>query len=682
MYFPLFLIKQFVSVFVIIIPLFSSLLLKAQTDTGCQVMDNKKAIQLYKKAQDMQKYTKQERMVFLKQVLDMEPDYLDANFTYAEELMKDEGYENTSFAPAVVYYQKVLQLCPHYHSDPYYFIGFNYYDEEKYADAITYLQKFLDFKDDDEKKFSKKYDTYLYQAKQMIKWSKFFINIYKNPVPFDPYPVKGLSSKWDEYLACISPDNRYAFFTRKLPYNTINELTNPDNDPLKEYFMRSERGSDGEFNAGNKMPSPPFNKGRNEGGPSITIDDNTLYFTICKGDQGGPLNCDIYFCNAQNGEWGDITNMGPSVNDPDAWDSQPSISADGLTLYFASDRKGGYGRVDIWTTTKDIKSGEWGAAVNLGPTINTPGDDKSPFIHSDSHTLYFSSNGRMGLGGYDIFYSRADSTGKWGEPKNIGYPINSTGDDLGFFVSTDGKTGYFCSNDPNRVSNRGLGGYDIFQFGLYNEARPKSVKFVEGSIKTPEGSPMQGVTTTITNARTKEQVKLMNDTVNGSFKAIVSAEKTDEYIVTANKKGMTFASTTITNKDTITPVKPPSFNIEMKEVAVGSNYTLNNIYYRTNSAQLEPISIAVIDEFTKFLKDNPTIKIKIMGYTDNVGNDNDNLALSKDRAFTVMQTLQQDGITPDRLSFEGMGAANPVASNATEEGRQKNRRTEFIITQK
>src|ERR1700739_428755 len=180
------------------------LIVKGQ-DAECGAIDDKKALQLYAKAKDMQKYTQQERMVFLKQAIDLQPDYVDAIFMYAEELAKEEKYEQKSYAPAAAYFKKVIDLCPKYHSDPYYFIGRSNYDDEKYDDAITYLQKFLNFKDDDEKKFSKKYDDYLYQAKGMIKYSKFYIDILKNKVPFDPYPVSGLSTKYDEYLACISP---------------------------------------------------------------------------------------------------------------------------------------------------------------------------------------------------------------------------------------------------------------------------------------------------------------------------------------------------------------------------------------------------------------------------------------------------------------------------------------------
>lgn len=330
-----------------------SVSLKAQTDAAeCGAVDDKKAIALYKKAQDMQKYKKEERMAFLKQALDLQPDYADAIFTYAEELIKTEQYQQSSFAPAAEYFKKLVALCPNYHSDPYYFIGFSYYEDGKYTDAVTWLQKFLNFKNDDEKKYSKKYDAFLYQAKQMIKYAKFYTDIYAHPVPFDPYPVIGLCTKYDEYLACISPDNQYAFFTRKMPFSNMNQIYGSE-DNLKEFFMTSERGSNGEFAEGTKMESPPFNMGRNEGGPSITIDDKELFFTICK-DEGGLLpNCDVYFCNAEGSGWGEIHNMGPQVNDPDAWDSQPSISADGLTLYFASDRKGGFGKVDIWESTKD-----------------------------------------------------------------------------------------------------------------------------------------------------------------------------------------------------------------------------------------------------------------------------------------------------------------------------------------
>jgi len=644
---------------------------------GCQPPDDSKAVDLYKKGTDKKKFQKEERVAFLKQCLEMEPDYVDANFALGEEIIKTAILNQAPFAPAVPYFLKVITQCPHYHSDPYYYVGFSYYEDEKYKDAVTYLQKFLSFKDDDEKKFSKDYDGFLYEAKKMMQYAKFYTNIFDNPVPFDPYPVKDICTEHDEYLAVISPDNTRAYFSRKLPYHKADQVYASE-DELKEFFMESDRQADGSFAGGTPMP-PPFNRGKNEGGPTITIDNKTLYFTICRDEGGAKLNCDLFYADYAGNKWGEIQNMGQQVNDPSAWDSQPSVSADGLTLFFASDREGGMGKADIYKTEKNPNTGEWSAPINLGAPINTAGNDKTPFIHSDSHTLYFSSDGHMGLGGYDIFYSRLDSTGTtWQEPTNIGYPINTAGDDLGFFVSTDGKTGYFCSNDPNRSNGHGVGGWDLFQFALYSKARPDKVALKKGKINIPDGDT-KGVTITVKDAVTQKKGSVMYDTVTGEY-AIVSTTKNPS-IITVNKKGYSFTSTLVTAKDTFNGT-PQVENIEIKPVNVGAHYPLNNIYYKTNSTLIELVSLAVIKEFVKFLKENPSIKIKIAGYTDNVGNETDNLALSKDRAFTVMQTIEQDGINSGRLSFAGEGSANPVASNDTEEGRQKNRRTEFIIMEK
>ncbi|NNM95271.1 MAG: OmpA family protein [Bacteroidia bacterium] len=647
-------------------------------------MDDDKAVQLYKKGTDKKKVEKPQRMAYLKQALELEPDYADANFAYAEELVKTEDAGDEPFTPAVPFFLKVIQQCPKYHSEPYYYTGIGYLQDEKYTDAITYLQKFLNFKDDDAKKFSKNYDEELYVAKKLLNEAKFFDRMYNHPVAFDPYPVKDICTTHDEYLACISPDNRYAFFTRSLPYQDLNNVAAPDNSN-KEYFMESQMQADGNYSVGTALP-PPFNTGRNEGGPAITIDDKSLFFTICQSEaEGSYRNCDIYYTNYEKGRWTKIENLGQQVNDPGAWDSQPSVTADGTTLYFASDRTGGIGKSDIYKTIKDPKTGEWSPPINLGEPINTPGNEKSPFIHTDSHTLYFSSDysagKHLGLGGYDIFYSRADSAGNWKDPGNIGYPINSAGDDIGFFVSTDGKKGYFCSNDPNRTKGRSMGGYDIFQFDLYQEARPDKVALIAGKTTGPGGETVAGAQVTVTNTKTKKTATVITDTLNGTFVTAVDVSDSANYVLTVNKKGAVFNSTIISIKDTFTG-KPSTVNMEVKPITVGANYTLNNIYYKSNSAELQAVSVTVIAEFSKFLKANPSVKIKIAGYTDNVGSEKDNLALSNDRAFTVKQALEHDGIQPARLTFEGFGAANPVASNDTEEGRQKNRRTEFVILEK
>jgi len=651
----------------------------AEQDTSCGTTDDKKAIELYGKGTDKKKYQKPEREDFLKQAIALEPTYVAANFALAEEYVKTAYADQTPFDPAVPYFLTVINTCPHYHSDPYYYVGISYFEANKYADAITYFQKYLDFKDEDVKKYSKNYDDFLYDAKQKLKAATFYRDLFTNKVPFSPEMVKGLCTHYDEYLAIISPDNQLAFFTRKMPVKqNMNSSVGAENN-MKEYFMESQRQADGTFEIGSPMP-PPFNEGLNEGGPTITIDNNHLYFTICKPSADGTTGCQLYYSDFADGKWGEIKNMGSQVNDPAAWNSQPTISADGQTLYFSSNRPGGMGKCDIWKTTKDI-DGDWTPAVNLGPSINTPGDEKTPFIHSDSHTLYFSSNGWPGAGGFDIFYSRMDSTGNWTRPTNIGYPINTEGDDLGLFVSTDGKTGYFCSDDPSRTHGENMGGWDIYQFNLYKEAQPEKVALLKGAITDADGSPLTGASITITDTKTHKTASVISDTVNASFAAVVNESQKQEYVVTVNKNGYAFNSGIVTAKDTFAG-KALKMDFNMKPLSSGGDYVLNDIYYKTNSAQLESVSLAVVQAFANYMKANPTIKVKIAGYTDNVGDDQSNLVLSSNRASTVMQALVKEGINAQRLSSQGYGAANPVASNETEEGRQKNRRTEFVITQK
>lgn len=653
-------------------------LAQSDKDTACPAPDNKKAVELYEKGTDKKKNEKEQRVAFLRQAIQLEPNYVAANFALAEEFIKTAYLNQTPFDPAVPYFMTVINNCPHYHSDPYYYVGLSYFEANKYAEAVTYLQKYVDFKDDDPKKFSKNYDDFSYDAKQKLRAAKFYRDIFTNKVPFDPHMVKGLCTPYNEYLAYISPDNQLAFFTRRMPVKKDMNSAVAAEDYLKEYFMISHRKEDGVFETGMPMPRP-FNEGLNEGGPTITIDNKHLYFTICKSGSDGASQCQLYTCDFINGQWGEITNMG-IVNDPSSWNSQPSISSDGLTLYFASNRPGGSGKCHLYQSTKDA-NGDWSAATLIPGVNSTKGNEKTPFIHSDSHTLYFSSDGWPGVGGYDIFYSRMDSTGKWSEPKNIGYPINSEGDDLGFFVSTDGKMGYFCSNDPNRTNGENMGGFDIYQFELYKEARPEKVALLTGKITDADGSSLKGATVTITNTKTHKTAAVISDTVNASFSAVVNESQAQDYVATVNKKGYAFNSGVVTVKDTFTG-KPLKMDFNMKPLSAGGNYVLNNIYYKTNSAQLESISLAVVREFAKYMKANPTIKIKIAGYTDNVGSDQSNQALSSDRAFTVMQTLTKEGIKPERLTFQGYGAENPVANNDTEAGRQKNRRTEFIIVQK
>lgn len=679
-------------------------------------INNKKALKAYEEGTN-RKNKKEERLQFLRKAIELEPDFVKANFAYAEERIKTLAIEQAPFKPTEPYFKKVIEVCPKFHSDPYYYLGFIYYEESKWEDCIKYLKEFQNFKSDDDKKFNKDYEFFLEQSKTMIYWAKFYNEINKNPVPFDPYPVKGICTQYDEYLPMISPDNQMMLFTRKQPhvekYQT--SLTNVEKED--ELFCYSKRNSaTGEFDKGRRMPYP-FNHNSNEGGATISIDNKHLFFTICKDEGGSQMNCDVYFSDNINGEWTEPAKV-PGINDSIYWDSQPTLASDGVTLYFCSDRKGGHGGVDIYKTVKNLSTGVWSKPQNIGRPVNTNGDEFTPFLHSDFQSLYFSSNGQPSVGGQDIFLSYMTDDGKWGVPKNLGIPINTTGDDIGFFVSADGHYGYFSSNQPSRVKGRNVGKYDIYSFELYKDARPDEIVFIKGKVEDNSVRGRKIFTVDIKDAVTKRKTDALVDTLTGEYMVMVNVKEKNDLIITIKKEAAAFCSQLIskdaiieastkrdekttavnitntsntkTNDNTssgakknweLKPIKTEDMKLDT--LKIGGAYTLNNIYYNTNSADLDPRSTIVIDEFVEYLKANSTIKIEIHGHTDNIGSEKDNLALSTDRAFTVRDMIVKQGISESRiLAFKGFGSTQPIADNSTEEGRSKNRRTEFVIVAK
>jgi outer membrane protein OmpA-like peptidoglycan-associated protein len=644
----------------------------------CSEDISKKAIDLWKKGTDKKKYKKPERLEFLMKALEMEPDFAEANLAMGQELAARCILESKEFKPTVPFFYKAIASCPQIHSEPYYYIGYSYYEQLNNDSTIKYLQKFIDFKDANEKKFSKDWSGQMYNAKGMIKTAKKEKGLKKN-VPFDPKVIPGVSTQRDEYLAYISPDNTNCFYVRKVPVENKNQVYQTDKE--KEVFMVATRDKTGKFNEGEPMGGPFNITDDNQGGCSISIDNKSLYFAMMRLEGGAQPNCDIYVSDNVDGEWGEIRKLSPNVNHPVYWDSQPSIASDGVTLYFASDRPGGYGGIDLYITKKDPKTGIWSLPQNLGPEINTKGDEKTPFIHSDSETLYFSSNGHFGFGGYDIFYARKNEKGEWMEPENIGSPINGDGDDTGFFVSSDTKTGYFFSYDEGKVRGRGIGRYDLYGFELYKEARPQAISFIKGSVKDSSGNNIAGAIVEYKDTKTKKVTLATVDSASGEY--MMAVKKKNDIIVTVKKQDIAFNTKTI--KAAELPEETLDFKeitLNVKEAKAGSSFVIDNILYNTASAELKEESMNTLESFAQYLKENPALKIEIQGHTDNVGNPKDNDALSTNRAFTVKSTLETFGVDGKRIKARGFGASRPVASNDTEEGRAKNRRTEFLILEK
>lgn len=666
----------------------------------CKEID-KKLEKLYLKATD-KKTPKPERLKFLKQCLEEDPDFAEGNLRMGFEYIVHLKLEEKSFMPTVPYFMKAIASCPDIHSEPYYYIGFAYYEEMKNDSAIKYLNKFIKFTSNDEKKFGKSYNEELYQAKEMVKSAKKEGELNKLVVPFEPKLVNGVSTERDEYLAYISPDDRNCLFVRVMPINNKNVVYQSDKE--QEVFMRSRKDNTNVFDKGEEMPFPFNATNDNQGGCSITMDNKYLYFAMMRDEGGAQKNCDIYVSKNVDDEWKPFSKA--PFNDPVYWDSQPTVSADGNTIIFASDRKGGFGGVDLYQSSKDPATGKWGPAINLGPNVNTPGHEKTPFIHMDSKTLYFCSGpdkagngGHMGFGGFDIFYVRKNDKGEWGEVKNIGKPINGPGDDTGFFVSTDAQTGYFVSFAGEKVSNlKSAGRYDLYSFPLYKEAQPEEMALTGGKAVDKDGEPIRGAKVEIRTLGTNEKLKTLVDSLSGEFMVAVNAKKHDKIVVSVKKEGMVYNSAVVDVKQAVAsfsgqtkinssstktveasaePVKP--IVIAMDSVKVGSSFVINDIYYNSNSADLKEESKRVLESFASYLKENPKMIIEIQGHTDNVGAVAANQALSANRAFTVKATLEGFGIPGDRVKAKGFGSSKPVADNSSESGRAKNRRTEFLI---
>ena len=652
----------------------------------CQELDNKEALKLFEKATDKKKYKKPERLEFLRKCLASEPEFAEANLAMGNEIVVTCKLNNKSFSQAIPYFYRAIASCPQIHSEPFYFIGFNYYEEAKNDSAIKYLEKFIKFKDEDDKKFAKDYEAELYQAREMVKYAKKEGELKKKIVPFDPKVVLGVSTIRDEYLAYISPDDKFCFFTRKIPVES--KSTVYASDKQQEVFMVAERDKTGKFNVGELMPYPFNETSDGQGGCSISIDNKKIYFSMTRNEGGAQQNCDIYVSENINDEWRPIKKLSANVNHPIYWDSQPTVSADGNTIYFASDRPGGYGGIDIYTTQRDVKTNEWGIPKNAGPKVNTGGDEKTPFIHSDSETLYFSSNGHFGFGGYDIFYIRKNEKKEWIDPENIGSPINTEADDTGFFVSRDSKTGYFFSFDEGKMRGKGVGRYDLYSFDLYKEARPQEVVFFSGEIKDKVGNVIEGGRVEITNTVTKEKSLALLDSSSGKFMVALNVKVKDDLLITIKKNDYAFSSKVVSAKEIIEEAAklvnevPKPIKIEINEATAGSSFVINNVFYNTNSADLKKESFVVLESFIEFLKDNPTIHIEIQGHTDNAGAIAGNQALSANRAYTIKAYLEENGIEGKRISAKGYGSSKPIADNQSEEGKAKNRRTEFLITQK
>lgn len=649
----------------------------AQDDLDpCQQTMDKGSEKLFKKARDLQKNGKKaEALEIYDEILADHPEYLDVNYYYAisyylpieANRYQAKTKDKTDYKKAMAAFNRMYNVCPYYKPHCNLYAARLAYFNEDFAEAIKFAAVIVE----NPELFSAPKDTAkLGEATLLIRKARFYDNILNHPVPFDPKPVAGISTNDDEYLGTLSPDGEHFYFTRRK--DVVDQGPFSHGEKVSKEFFSFSNKKGGHFGPGEPLP-PPFNMALSEGSPTINITNDMLIFTKLV-STSGYHNYDLYYSEFIDGEWTEPKSLGPNINRTDSWESQASLSSDGKVLFFASDRPGSYGGSDIWYSQRN-SDGTWRKPVNLGPTINTPENERSPFLHTDSKTLYFSSSGHDGMGGQDIFFSKLDEKNRWTTPTNIGYPINSENDEVDFFVSLDGKTGYFSSNN---IDNKD---WNIYEFELYEAARPHVMMIVKGKVTADDGD-LEGATVEIRDTATNVIATGIVNANSGNYAVATEVKKEDPQpiIVTVKKEGHSYDSQVITPEQMNAPIVTK--DAEVKAIETGKVCDLRDIYFETNSYKLTKSSNVIIALFVEFLKDNPTVKVEIQGHTDNIGNDDDNLKLSELRAKAVYDQVLSKGIPADRLRYKGYGESQPIADNSTPLGRAKNRRTVFLIYDK
>ena len=597
-------------------------------------------------------------------------------------------------------YKTAEVLCPEYHANIYYKLGYiNYYIKGDVEQGKAYFQKFLAYKSDNPDAYPEEYTSWKAEINRLLqeiavkeKETATASKFYENKVPYSPVRVQNVSTEMDEYLPMISPDNELIFYTRRGDFRSLGDVQSN----LREMFSVSQRPNiSTAFNKGEGL-RPPFNtpEFNNYGGVSLSLDNKEMFICACKDEmvQGQSYNnCDIYvtyFKRTGKGGydyiWTPLENLGSNINSQTSWEAQPTLSADGNTLYFATFRKTSK-LTDIYYSNRQ-KDGSWSMAKPVPGPINTDGHDKAPFLHQDSETMYFVSQAtdtRIGAGNdgnFDVFYSRKDEQGNWMEPVNLGYPINTEKNEVGLVVSTDGKLAYIATDKGENAQ-----GVDLYYFELYEAARPQKILFLKGELKDDFGDPISDAKIEINYKESGEAVTVNINGDDGKFAAVVNTDKVQDVLVTVKKKGFSFDTQVVKSTEVAAAkagqtFKEDKIDMEIGELELGKAFTIDNILFATDSYALSSDAKFVLNQFIAFLKENPTVTAELQGHTDDQGNDGANLTLSKNRAKATMNYIVNNGISKSRLTSVGFGETQPKFENNNETNRAKNRRTDFKLT--
>lgn len=467
-----------------------------------------------------------------------------------------------------------------------------------------------------------------------------------------------LNSPYEDYGPSLSTDNEVLFFGTKRNRRTIKGV-----EHINEDIYFATKDENGEWTEA--QPLEGINSQFNDGAPNLTRDGNTLYFVRCESPDGMG-RCDLYVATKQpDGTWGNIENLGPNVN-TEHWDSHPALSHTEDTLYFVSDRPGGFGANDIYFTYKN-KHGQWMPAQNMGPIINTRGNDLSPFYHPVHHVFYFSSDNQvLNFGNFDIYKTRWSGT-QWEEPKNIGPLVNGWGDEHFFTIDAESKNLYYARSEKGDMKQ-----VDLYSFPLPMGAQPEAYTVFKGSIvDSATGNPFSGIVSVI-DLDNGIEVAPKFVRPDGSFE--FDLINNNKYLLVIQGEDFFRVEKHIDlNGDTTMTIGVPA--IETVKIQFAS------IEFASNSAEITPGMENDLNKLVDYLIDNPKLELVISGHTDSRGDAEKNIYLSHLRAVAIKDFLiAQGNIDPERISAKGYGSTKPIIKEElTDEDRRINRRVEFEI---
>jgi outer membrane protein OmpA-like peptidoglycan-associated protein/tetratricopeptide (TPR) repeat protein len=617
---------------------------------------SKKAIKSFKRALtffEAQKFN--EAMVDVDLTLDADSTFIEA-YLLGGQIMELQKKNSQS----LYYYRKAAMINPDFYPNVLYIIASKEYELGDYKNSYNHYLQYYNHPNKD-----KRLNT---QIEHELEQSEFCLYQISHPLNFNPINIgTNINTSQEEYINSISTDENTLIFTRKM--KKVNEVTQKSM-PDEEDFFISYKDPNGVWSFARAM-SNQFNTHGNEGAMNISPDGIKMVFTASHRDDGLG-RCDIYISYRKGNGWTTPVNMGPGVNGP-SWDSNPCLSSDGKSMYYVSNRSGGLGNSDIWMVQMD-EYGIWGNAQNLGNNVNSKGSEMTPFIHPDGQTLYFSSNGHLGMGNYDLYMCKRDKNGKWSSPINLGYPLNDKENQMGILINSRGDLAYISSQQ-----NGGEGKYDIFYFELDTHIRPNPVNYMKGILVDEQTKkPIKAAFELFDLATNTMIIQSESDAATGSFMVVIPTNSS--LALNVNKEGYLFHSENFKLEPGDYSVQKPYLkNVSLKPLKLDQTIVLNNVFFATLSFDLKPESEGELKKVMYLLINNPTIIVEIGGHTDDVGSEVDNQKLSEKRAKAVYDYLVVKGIKANQLAYKGYGEKAPFTENSSEEGRALNRRTELKI---